>query len=129
MPKYDKESDYVSTTYGASIFSIPKICQDRSMSAVILDVMNRRSSDTIVTAFYDNVLKRKVADRPTDARMVDLARNLLYVDFGFVCESDRFNLFSKVQGQVVKNQSLSTVIAEIATAARNQLDSIIEIYR
>lgn len=129
MPKFDADSEYVSTTYGASIFSIPKICQDRSMSAVILDVMNRRSSDTIVTAFYDNVLKRKVAESPTDARMVDLARNSLYVDFGFVCESDRFNLFTKVQGQVVKNQSLSTVIAEIATAARNQLDSIIEIYR
>ena len=75
------------------------------------------------------MLKRKVADNPTDARMADLARNSLYVDFAFACESNSFNMLSKVQGQVVKNQSLSTVIAEIATAARNQLDSIIEIYR
>lgn len=128
MPKYDKTSSYVSTTYGASIFSIPKICQNRSMSAVILDAMNRRSTDTIVTAFYDNVLKRKVADNPTDARMVDLARDVLYVDFAFVCESNNFDVYREVQKQVEKNQSLSTVIAEITTAARNQLDSIIEVY-
>ncbi len=128
MPKYDEDSEYISTTYGASIFSIPKICQDRSMSAVILDVMNRRSSDTIVTAFYDNVLKRKVAESPDDARMVDFARDSVYVDFGFVCESSDFDLLQKVQKQVINNQSVSTVIAEIATAARNQLDSIIEIY-
>lgn len=128
MPKYEKDASYVSTTYGASVFSIPKICQDRSMSAVILDAMNRRSTDTIVTAFYDNVLKRKVADKPIDARMVDMAKDALYVDFGFVCESTNFDIFTQVQKQVVKNQSLSTVIAQIATAARNQLESIIEVY-
>ena len=98
------------------------------MSAVILDVMNRRSTDTIVSTFYDDVLKRKVAEDPVDARMIDLARDVLYLDFGFVCESDNFDIFRRVQSQVTKNQSLSTVIAEIATIARNQLDSIIEVY-
>ena len=93
------------------------------MSAVILDIMNRRSGDTIVSAFYDNVLKRKVAEKPTDARMIDLAREVMYVDFGFVCESVKFNLLGRVGDQVAKNQSLSTV------AARNQLDALIEVYQ
>ena len=128
-PKYSESDDYISTTYGASIFSIPKTCRDRSMSAVILDIMNRRSGDTIVSAFYDNVLKRKVAEKPTDARMIDLAREVMYVDFGFVCESAKFDLLGRVGNQIAKNQSLSTVVAEITTAARNQLDALIEVYQ
>lgn len=128
-PKYSSEDPYVSASYGVSVFSIPKFCTDSTMSAVILDAMNRRSNDTIVQAFYENVIKGKVADSPDDSRMIDNARDWLYADFAFVSESDNFDILMKIQTAVIRNESLATVIGGYVETARNQLEALIEIYR
>ncbi len=130
MPKYDAESEYVGASYGASVFSIPKSARNREMSAVILEVMNRYSNETIVTAFYENTLKRKIADSPDDATMIDTARDLLYMDFAFVCESSStFNPFTKIANEVMKNGSVSSIIASITTSAKSQLQNLLEVYQ
>lgn len=128
VPKYDTESDYLSTFYGVSMFSIPTFCTDRSMSAVIMDAMNRRSKDTTVSAFYDNVLMSKVADAPDDARMLALARNSVIVDFAFVA-SGTIKLLPEFQTSVYKNTSISTTIAGIAQTAKSQLEKLLGVYQ
>lgn len=128
VPKYDSDSDYMSTFYGVSTFSIPTFCTDRSMSAVILDAMNRRSKDTIVNAFYNNVLMSKVADAPDDARMLGLARSSVVVDFAFVA-SGTIKLLPEFQVAVYKNSSISTTIAGIAQTAKTQLETLMGVYQ
>lgn len=127
-PKYDTDATYKSTFYGVSVFSIPTFCTDRSMSAVIMDAMNRRSNDTIVSAFYDRVLMNKIADAPDDARMLDLARDSIVVDFAFVAEGSII-LLSKFQTAVIGNTSISTSIAEVAQTAKGQLEDMLGIYQ
>lgn len=128
-PKYDSGSDYISTSYGVSVFSIPKSCADRTKSAVILDIMNRRSADTIVTAFYDKVLLAKVADSPEDAKMLDLARNSLYFDFAFASQSSSFNIIDQIDGAVLKGNSLSGLSESFSQYAKSQLDSLLSAYQ
>lgn len=128
VPKYDTDAEYKSTFYGVSVFSIPKFCTDRSMSAVILDAMNRRSNDTIVSAFYDRVLMNKVADSPDDARMLDMARDSIIVDFAFVAEGT-ISVFSKFQSAVHNNTSIATSLAEIAQTAKGQLEEMLGVYQ
>lgn len=122
-PKYDTESDYVSTNYGASVFAIPLDCKDAKMSALVLSALNYYSTDTVVTTYYDTVLRRRVGDNPENARMIDLAREKVYVDFAFIYEFG--GLLSAFYTAVKDNTSSSVAVAAVLETAQTALDELI----
>lgn len=122
-PKYDEESDYVSTNYGASVFAIPLDCKDAGMSALILSALNYYSTDTVVTTYYDTVLRQRVGENPENARMIDLAREKVYVDFAFIYEFG--GLLSSFYTAVKENNSSSVAVAAVLETAQTALDELI----
>lgn len=87
MPMYEKDGEYISTSYGVSTFAIPKTASDYHFSAVILDALNYYSWNTVVTNFFDTTMKAQIADSPDDARMMDIARDSLYFDFAWMLDA------------------------------------------
>jgi hypothetical protein len=125
MPKYDADSDYISTTYGASVFAIPLSVNNPHMSAVVLDAMNALSNDTIVYSFYDIVMKSQIADAPEDADMIDMARANLYVDFEFINE---LGLISAFQTAVANNANISSALKALSNVAETKLTDLLKSY-
>ena len=126
MPKYDESSEYISTTYGSSVFAIPLSVTNLHKSAVILDAMNAISNDTVVYSFYDIVMKSQIADAQEDADMIDLARAKLYVDFAFVNE---LGLLSAFQNAVINEFGISSALQSLSKVAQAKLTTLLECYQ
>ena len=130
-PKLDADADYVSTSYGVSIFSIPSSCQNLERAATILNAMNALSNiaveDGVVWTFYEQVIKGRVADAPADAKMIDLARDAVYFDFAFVNES--LGLHTAGKTAATSGQSLNTTLNTTLRSAKNQLTSLLTVYQ
>lgn len=125
-PKFDKDSEYITGTYGASLFGIPNSVKNPHMSAVILDAINYYSNDTVVEAFYEIVLKYQVADSEEDANMIEKARDVLYMDFAYIYT---LTLFSGIKSAIVKQSPFASVIAANARVSANELKKLVAAYQ
>lgn len=86
FPKYDEnQENYLSHSYdGMSIFAVPKAIKDKEMSGLITEALCAESRNTTVPAFYETVLQAKVVRDDESSEMLDLIRNTLLFDFGYV---------------------------------------------
>ncbi len=126
MPKYDESAEYISTTYGSSVFAIPLSVNDAHMSAVVLDAMNAVSNDTIVYSFYDIVMKNQIADAQEDADMIDMARARLYVDFEFI---NSLGLLTAFQNAVENDVGITSSLKSVSAIAEKKLAILLENYK
>ena len=85
-PKFSEEQkDYLtSTNNNVSMICVPITCRDTDGTAFVIEALCRESTDTVSAAFYDTALKSKYARDDDSARMIDLIRNSLSFDFGWV---------------------------------------------
>lgn len=87
LPKFSEDSEYISTSYGVSVFGIPAGVNNAHNSALVLNAMNFRSGrtdDSVVTTFYEVVLKYQVANSTDDVKNLDIVKNNVYIDFAFI---------------------------------------------
>ncbi len=122
-PKYAEEDDYVSTNYGSSVFAIPLDCKNTQMSALILSAMNYYSADTVIKTYYDQVLRQRVGNTLENARMIDMARENVYVDFAFIHEFG--GLLKAYYNAVLNGTSSKTEVESVIDAAQTALDELI----
>ena len=86
FPLYDANQEkYISHSYdGLSVFGIPSSVKDPECSGAILEALGAESKASVIPDFYETVLKGKVARDNDSEAMLDLIRDALYFDFGFV---------------------------------------------
>lgn len=86
FPKYDDAQSryYTPVVDSLSVFCIPKTVSDTELCGIVLDALCRESSSQVVPAYYEVALKTKYS-RDTDSEaMLDLIRDSIWFDFGFV---------------------------------------------
>ncbi len=85
-PKYDENQEkYLSSTDdGLSTFAIPLSAYEPEMCVLILDALAAESKTSVIPAYYDVVLQGRVAQDKESKEMLDIIREDLYFDFGFV---------------------------------------------
>ena len=76
-----------------------------------------------MTTYYDQVLRQRVGENPENARMIDLARENVYVDFAFIYEFG--GLLSAFYTAVRDNKSSSGEVASVLDSAQTALDELI----
>lgn len=86
FPKYDEDQEnYLAHSYdGLSSFAIPACALEPEMSAKVLDAMGAESKTTVIPAYYDVVLQGRVAQDAESKEMLNIIRENLYFDFGFI---------------------------------------------
>ena len=85
MPKYDEEQEnYVSTfqAHSAGTYVVPKTVTNCDFVSAILEYMCYCSTNTIRTAFYDNVLQGRAAQDYESVEMLDLVFATATTDIG-----------------------------------------------
>lgn len=85
-PKYDEgQEKYLSSTDdGLSSFAIPLSAYDPNMCVYILDALSAESKTSVIPAYYEVVLQGRVAQDKESKEMLDIIREDLYFDFGYV---------------------------------------------
>ncbi len=110
FPKYDSfQEDYLAHSYdGHSIFCIPASLVDTNMSGAIMDAMGAESKQHVVPQYYEVVLKSRTSRDEESAAMLDIIRENLYFDFGFVFNNKLNKTWSQIGDMMERG---STVVA------------------
>lgn len=85
-PMYDEEQDGYRTTAhnSVSMMCFPVTVKDPEMSAIITEALCAESYRNVIPQYYDLVLKAKGARDDESGEMIDLIRDGLIFDFGWV---------------------------------------------
>ena len=131
FPKYDSyQETYLSHSYdGHSIFSIPSSLADPSMAGAVMDALGAESRQSVVPQYYEIVLKGRTTRDEESREMLDIIRENLYFDFGFVYSASLDFIYSKF-GDLIKtnNKGFASSVASLSTRYETLLQEIVEKY-
>ncbi|MCI8386973.1 MAG: hypothetical protein HFE63_00705 [Clostridiales bacterium] len=131
-PKYDEDQkQYHSTSLDEfSLFLIPVDAKDPEMTAIITEALCAESYKKVVPIFYDTVLKTKAARDVDSAEMVDLIRDSLTFDFGYVHSDALGGVGHKFVNWIRENNNnISSDYDANKNTYLEKLDKVLEVYR
>lgn len=131
-PKYDEnQKDYHSTSLDEfSMFVIPIDAPDMDKTAFITEALCAESYKKVVPVFYDVVLKTKNARDNDSAQMIDIIRDGLVFDWGYI--------YSGTMGQPghqlaillkAHNTNIASEFDKKAKAYEKNLEKALKVYR
>ncbi|MCL2158805.1 MAG: hypothetical protein FWH48_05290, partial [Oscillospiraceae bacterium] len=87
MPKQNEsQKDYISTIspWVSRFIAIPSTCKNVEMAGAAIDALSRESADTVVPAYYDNLLNQKIARDEESIEMLKQIFSSVIYDIGAV---------------------------------------------
>jgi len=132
VPKQDEnQKDYITTisAWVSRFIAIPSTCQNTEMVGAVIDAMSRESTNTVMPAYYDNLLNQKIA---RDEESIDMLKQIfssVVYDIGAVFnwggiwdqqntfisgkKEDYIGFYEKIQGKVEKdlNKTIETMLS------------------
>lgn len=123
-PKFNEEqANYCSSSRNThNAFSMPVTCGDIEMAGAVMEALSSSNYQTVVPAYFETALKVKYAHDDDTARMYDLIRETMILDFGYIYgnaigspEGVFFDSFKKenslASNVASKQKSLDTALA------------------
>ena len=125
FPKYDEfQDDYLAHSYdGHSIFCIPASLVNTDMSGAMMDAMAAESKQSVVPEYYEVVLKGRTSRDEESAEMLDIIRNNLYFDFGFVYNNNLNKVWSQIGDMMERGQK---IVASTFASQAPQYEKLLE---
>ena len=104
---YDEEQDGYRTTSHNSVSMIcfPVTVKDPEMSAIIAEALCAESYRNVIPQYYDIALKAKGARDDESGEMIDLIRDGLIFDFGWVHSVPMGSIGTIMQNLIQDNNS------------------------
>ncbi len=136
IPKYDASQETYSSSasvFGGNLISVPKTSDRLEMTGVLLEALSAESRYTVIPAFYETVLKRKIARDEESSAMLDvIIANRVYDLGDFLSLNDFSDRFLRITGSVRKNNvgggytDRTSDIASFYAKYENSLDAELE---
>ena len=88
-PKKNEEQNgyYTSARDNVTLFGIPIDVADPDFTGLIAEALCQASDDMVRPVYYENVLKTKLARDEESQQMIDILRDGLIFDIGYVCST------------------------------------------
>lgn len=120
------QSRYYTTVLDkTSVFSIPASVQEPAFCAAVLDELCRQSADTVVPRYYEQTLKDKYSRDPETAGMLDIVRDSIWFDCGFVYSVSLNYLGAFLDVLDSDTQGVASAYAEKEQSYQAALDNLI----
>lgn len=103
FPKYDEEQTGYFSSVWNGLVSVPVTAKNMDMSGAVLETLAFFSQDTLVPAYYENLLGGKFAQDDTSVEMLDLIFNGIVYDIG-LCYDNFTGNYSSI-GKLLKQGS------------------------
>lgn len=128
MPKRNENQQEYLTTYqgwNANAIAVPMTVKDPAQTGAILEYMSYYSTDTILKAYYDITLQRKVSRDNDSAEMLDLIFSSVTTDIALAME------FGGIRPQLVSminsgDNTIASSIASIKVSIQNELNTLFD---
>lgn len=132
-PKLDKSQEtYWSnarTTHNA--FSMPMTCGDSDMAGAVMEALSASNYKSVTPAYFEVALKTKFSADEESAKMYDIIRGGMKLDFGFIFSNIMENPVTNVYINSVRDGGFASTLAsyneKITTALANYIDVVKEI--
>ena len=130
-PKLDEaQAQYASTSRdNFDLFVLPIDVKDQEFSGIITEALCAESYRSVVPTYYDVVLKTKTSRDEESAEMIDIIRDSLTFDLGYLC-STSLNGLGHLFVNLVRNNStdLASKYAGAEKAAQSALEEMLAAY-
>lgn len=130
-PKLDEaQAQYSSTSRdNFDLFVLPIDVKDQEFSGIITEALCAESYRSVVPTYYDVVLKTKTSRDEESAEMIDIIRDSLTFDLGYLC-STSLNGLGHIFVNLVRNNStdLASRYAGAEKAAQSALEEMLAAY-
>ena len=87
IPKLDEQQpDYITTMspFVSRFIAVPSTCQEVEMTGAVIDAMARESANTVMPAYYGNLLNNKIARDEESVEMLKIIFDSVIYDIGAV---------------------------------------------
>ena len=112
------------------MFVVPKDAKDVEMTSIILEALAAESYKNVVPAFYNVALKTKGARDDESSEMIDMIRDGLTFDFGYL-NSGALGGVGHLWVNLIRNDN-DDVASEYAAnepTYKDNLEKILKVYR
>lgn len=131
-PKLDSDQkEYHSTAQDHfSFFVAPVDVKDAEMTSIITEALASESYKNVIPVFYDVALKTKSARDEESSAMIDLIRDTLTFDFGYI-NSGALDSAGHLWIELLRKSSndLASEYAKKETSYNEKLSALLEAYR
>lgn len=130
-PKYDEnQEEYRTTSHNSvSMMCFPVTVKDSEMSAIIAEALCAEAYRNVIPQYYDIVLKTKGARDDESGEMIDMIRDSLIFDFGWVHSVPMGSIGMIMQDLILQNNSgLASYWASKESTVLKGLETINEAY-
>ena len=127
LPKLDEEQDSYYSTYQAwsgRCYVVPKGASDLERTSAILEYMCSVSTDTLIDAYYDVTLQRKVSRDDESAQMLDIIFDSYTSDIGLTYEIG--GMRDMIQNMM--KASSDTVVSTLASKKESIISAAEKLY-
>lgn len=125
-PKFDEnQANYCSSSRNThNAFSMPVTCRDPEMAGAVMEALSSSNYQTVVPAYFETALKVKYAHDDDTARMYDLIRETMILDFGYIYG----NAIGSPEGVFFDSFKKENSLASNVASKQKSLDAALEKY-
>lgn len=130
-PKYDENQEsYHSTSHDEfSLFVVPVDVKDPEMTSIITEALCAESYKQVVPVYYDTALKTKAARDEDSSAMIDIIRDGLTFDFGYLHSSSIAYVGHLFVGLVRdNNNNIVSIYESNESTYETYLEKVLSIY-
>lgn len=129
VPKLNEEQEeyYTSTHNSTSMICFPITLEDTSMAGTLIEAMCKYTNEIVVPEFYEKTLKTKSARDNDSEAMIDLIRDSMKFDFGWV-HSLELGTVGTIYESVATGGNISSKLASIESQIKAGVEKINEAY-
>ncbi len=131
FPKYDEnQAEYVSiSSDNSAVFCIPKIVSDFELSGTIFEALCAESAYSVIPQYYENALKTKYSRDNDSGEMVDMLRDTLKYNFGYVHAVVIGSIYEMLGNQIYfKAPNISSYYEKNKRAIDKGLEKVVKAY-
>ncbi len=131
FPKYDEnQQKYQTISQDAySLFCVPLTAGDSEMIGAVTEALAFNSYENVTPAYFETAMKAKYSQDEASARMLDIIRDGLTFNFGFVNSSSCENMIHILRDVAASNKSYSTIYAANEAKYTAAINTLVEKYK
>ncbi|MBE6611048.1 MAG: hypothetical protein E7632_01035 [Ruminococcaceae bacterium] len=128
FPKYDEvQKEYISTSRNThNAFSMPITCADPDMAGAVMEALSASNHTSLLPAYFEVALKTKYSRDDDSARMFDLIRSTMVLDFGYTYNNALgFPITEVVWKSFKEENSISSNVASSISSLDANLEKLL----
>ncbi len=131
FPKYSEEQDeyYSIARTNHNSFSMPVTCKNPDAAGAVMEALSSSNHEKVLPAYFEVALKTKYSRDNDSARMYDLIRDNMIVDFGFTYSNAIGDPGGTFMYSLAAEGQMASTIASSKPSFEAKLESYLESVR